>query len=1067
MMEETANVFQGSPQQDEQWRREPHGPRGRVQAVVSFEGPLDPAALRAALRRVADRHEILRTTFAHSPGIAIPLQVIADELEPTLETREPSPAAGDMTQILASERSAPIDFEQGPLVRGLLLSFAPDRHALAITLSSLCADASSMPVLVADLAHHMGADVAPANDPLQYADFAAWQAELSEADDASSRAARDTWAKLDGASSPQLPLVRGAFDAAGFEEVSIELPAGVSSGLLQAAWHALLARLSGEQRVVTSYLSPNRRHADLEGAIGAFARPVPIAADVDLEAPLNPVAAQIEEGRRRAPELQDYAPAGPGDMLTVGYYDFDRFQGQAGSLSISLARVVSTADAWRLSLSCERSDAARTAWIAFDPVSHDRELVNRLARELRCMIAHLVAERDTPIGALELLDGDEREQVLEGFGRGPAAAPATRIPTLIAKHAAAAPESPAVLDGERSLSYGELDARANQLAHHLRDAGAGPGAPVGLCMDRTTEMIVGLVGILKAGAAYIPLNYDHPPARLAQQLSAAGARAIVTQDDLRERLPDFDAEIVCVDHETDLASLRAAPTSAPDIELSDEDLAYVIYTSGSTGQPKGVAVTHGNLAGYVADITTRLGANQAPLSFGAVTAISTDLGNTSVFGALGSGGTLVLVSPERSADAAALAAQLEQTPVDVLKITPSHLGALLSAADPRVLPRSTLVLGGERAPWDLVERVRALSDCAILNHYGPTETTVGCCTFRVADAPGPYAPATVPIGRPITGASCYVLDARMQPVPVGVSGTLYVGGAGVARGYVGQPELTAEVFVADPFAATEARNASNGASPRTATGKAARIYNTGDVVRWLPDGALEFLGRADEQVKIRGYRVEPAEVETILRRDPRVAEAVVLAPQGPAGERRLVAYYTGHDEASQNDLRAQLAEQLPEFMIPSAIIKLDAMPRTASGKIDRRSLPDPDSVAAAPSTAYAAPSSPTEIAIAAIFAHTLGVQRVGRDDDFFELGGHSLLATQVVAQIRSELAVDLPLHALFTSPTVAMLAAEVLALMGASDTEETSELLAELESLSDEEVQKLLAGEPGRPDGEH
>ena len=1053
-MEETASVFQGSPQQDEQWRSDPQGPPGRVQAVLSVEGALPEGVLQSALRHLGERHEILRTTFVYRPGIRIPLQAVADELDPALEVRylDTAPDHEALTRLLAGERAASLDFEHGPLIRALLLSFAGERHLLVLTLSSLCADASSMPVLAAELAYQLGAGRPPVDDPLQYADFAAWQAELAQADDAHALAARDAWSKLSGASSPELPFTGRGSGGHALEEIMVELPTGASSAIVHAAWYVLLARLSGDQRVVVPYLSPERPHDDLEGAIGAFARTVPLAIEVDGTASFASLLAKIETARRNVAQLQDYAPGAAGSELTIGFCDHDVYRTEAGSVTLVLERTLSTATPWTLWISCERGESPGRAWMSFDPGAHPRTWVERLARELSCLISGAVVEPDAPISTLELLDAAERSEILEGFGRGPEpAARAAHIPALVSAHAAASPDRPAVNDGERSLTYGELDARANQLAHRLLRAGASAVAPVGLCMDRSIEMLVGLLGILKAGAAYVPLNHEHPAARLHQQLSSAGARAVVTKQHLLDRLPDFPGDIVCLDRESDRAEIEAAPGTAPAVELTDQDLAYVIYTSGSTGAPKGVAVTHGNLANYAADIVPRLGADREPLSFAAVTAISTDLGNTSVFGALASGGTLVLVSPPRAADAAEFAAQLEATPVDVLKITPSHLGALLSGGDARVLPRRTLVLGGERAPWDLVDRVRSLSACAIVNHYGPTETTIGCCTFAVPEGRGPYAPASVPIGRPITATRCYVLDSGMQPVPTGVPGALFVGGAGVARGYVGQDELTAGVFVADPL------------HPSSES----RVYNTGDVVRWLPDGALEFLGRADEQVKIRGYRVEPAEVEAVMRRDSRVGEAAVLALPAPSGDWRLVAYYTSSSgDIAHDDLRDQLAAQLPDFMIPSAIVEIDTMPRTSSGKIDRRSLPAPDTTTAAPSVAYTAPASPTEVAIATIFAQTLGVRRVGRDDDFFDLGGHSLLATQVVAQIRSELAVDLPLHALFTSPTVGLLAAEVLEMMGASDTDMTSELLAELESLSDQEVQELLAGQDGRPIGD-
>ena len=376
----------------------------------------------------------------------------------------------------------------------------------------------------------------------------------------------------------------------------------------------------------------------------------------------------------------------------------------------------------------------------------------------------------------------------------------------------------------------------------------------------------------------------------------------------------------------------------------------------------------------------------------------------------------------------------------MLKITPSHLSALLKANDGRVLPRRWLILGGERLGWDLVERVRGLSDCRILNHYGPTETTVGSCTMLVEEGPGQYAPATVPIGRPISNTRCYVLDDRLEPAPLDVPGRLFIGGAGVARGYIEQPELTAERFLADPFAAA-----------------GARIYDTGDLARRLPDGTLEFLGRADGQVKIRGFRVEPGEVESALRSHPAVANAAVVPVEETAGDIRLVAYCELGSPATADDLRRHVAEWVPEFMIPSAFVTLDALPLTDSGKVDRLALPELADAAPGEDGDYVAPRSAVEEAVAAIWADVLGLERVSVEADFFALGGHSLLATQVVAQVRTDFAIELPLHSLFVCPTVALLSTEIVGLMGTADNDETAKLLDELENLSDEEASELVA----------
>lgn len=1061
MSDKTADSYQVSPQQEQLWLAAPDGPSARTQVLLALVGPLDTGALEAALRRAAGRHESLRTTFVRQPGFRVPLQVVNDRLDPAFDVLDlgeldPAAQATRLEAVLRQELEQPLDFTNGPLARALLLSYGADRHELVLTLSALCADPSSVPVLLAELVAHYADTGGLIDDPLQYADFSAWQRELAESEEPEAVAAAEFWSALAEAAPASPPFARSGSGTFLPDHVALdlddELAASVAaqaerygadaSVFLQAAWHAALGRFSGEDHLSVAYLSSERRHPDLDGAVGAFGRPVPIRTRASAEVTFAELLRAVAQARDDTLAWQDYAPADGAARFPVGFIGSGRSSGRAGELLVTLERVISTGPQFRIWLTCIAGERELDVRISFDPGSHRRDHVQRLARGLECLLRGVAADPGQAIGELQLLDEQERRHVLEDFNDTAAPVPEAGIHELIAAHAATAPERDAVLDEHGAIAYGALDARANQLANRLRRSGVGPDVAVGLCTDRSIEMVVGLLGILKAGGAYVPLHYEHPAARLHHQLETAGARAIVTQAGLLDRLPEFDGELVCLDR--DRPELDAEPAIAPDVSVSSKNLAYIVYTSGSTGAPKGVAVTHGNLANYSTDIARRLGADAEPQAFGVVTSISTDLGNTSMFGALCSGGSVVLVSPVAAADGGALARQLETTPIDVLKITPSHLGALLAGGDRRVLPRRSLVIGGERAPWDLVGRVQALSDCAVLNHYGPTETTVGCCTYPVLDGPGEYEPASVPIGRPIANTSCYVLDQNRQPLPIGVAGRLFVAGAGVARGYVGEPELTAERFSPDPFA----------------PGAGARMYDTGDLARWLPDGTLEFRGRADEQIKIRGYRVEPAELEAALRSHPRVHEAVAVTHESAAGDLRLVAYCVVDGAVGADELRAHISGWLPEFMMPAAILILDSLPRTPSGKLDRRSLPDPDTFAHDVSE-YVAPQTPLEQAVAEIWSRVLGVDRVGAQDDFFSLGGHSLLATQVVAQVRSDFAVELPLHSLFTYPTIASLTSEIVRMMGDGE-DETAKLMAELEGMSDEEAERLLAdGRPG------
>ncbi len=1064
MSDKIGESFQVSPQQERLWLGAPDGPAGRVQAVVSLAGPIDAVALRQALSGAVARHEILRTTFVRQPGILVPLQVVSDELEPAWETVDVAalPAAEQaqrLAAVCAAELRAPLDFPAGPLLRAVLVAGGEERHTLVLTVSSLCADAASAGLLVREIAHHLTGQGSLAEEPLQYADFAAWQVELQDADDAEATSAREYWSGMAGVGSPALPFTAPLPDSPLVTEhvpVAVDLASTINEGakdlgvsadsFVHAAWCTVIARSTATEAPTLAFVGSARRHADLEGAIGALSGSVPLTTEVPAQGTFAEVLHSLDGARNAAPVWQDYAPADAGAGVGIGFVSADGVHVAGANLALRLERVADTGRGLGLALTCCSGEGDPRLELWFDPAWLDRAEVERLGRRLEHTLQVLAANPGIAVAEIDILDEDERERVLVQFNDTSVPVPSGTAHEMFARAAAESPTRTAVIDEHGSLTYAELEARANQLAHHLRAAGVQPGAAVGLCTERVNEMLVGLLGILKAGGAYLPLHYEHPRARLGQQLETAGAGVIVSQEPLLGRLPEFAGQVICLDR--DRAALDAEPETAPDVAVGGEALAYVIYTSGSTGTPKGVGVTHANLVNYATFIAGALGADREPLSFGLVTSISTDLGNTSVFGALCSGGTLVLLSPTAVADGAVMARELERSPIDVLKVTPSHIGALLAGGADGVLPRRCLVLGGERAPWDLVARVREISEVPILNHYGPTEATIGCCTFPVGDGPGPFQPATVPIGRPIANATCYVLDEGLGPVPIGVAGRLFIGGAGIARGYVGQPELTAERFSPDPFAGRPE----------------ARMYETGDLARWLPDGALEFLGRDDEQIKVRGYRVEPAEVESALRSHPAVSDAVIVTQPGASGDVRLIAYCATTGAVSQEELRSHLAQWLPEFMIPSVIATLDTLPRTPSGKVDRRALPDPSTLAGSAASDYVAPRTPIEEAVAAMWAETLGLERVGVTEDFFEIGGHSLVATQVVAQVRSGLAVDLPLHSLFTCPTVESLAAEIMRMMGESEQDETAELLAELEGLSDEDAERLLAGEGNLPE---
>ncbi|MEW5926224.1 MAG: amino acid adenylation domain-containing protein, partial [Gemmatimonadota bacterium] len=1017
---------------------DPASPLYNMFAPFRLLGPLDAAALERALGEIVRRHEVLRTTFAGEAGE--PVQVVSAPGAWRLEVEaldglgeEEREAA--VRRRMQAEAVRPFDLAAGPLFRAQLLRLGAEEHVLLLCVHHVVADGWSMEVVFRELdalysAFLRGGRSPLPEPPLQYADFAVWQRERLRGPALEQLLG---WWREQLAGAPatlELPTDRPRPAAQGFRGATLPLAldAALAAKLngvaraeggtvfmaLLAAFGVLLARYAGAEEVVVGSPIAGRTRRETEGLVGLFINTLALRVGLSGDPAFPELLGRVREtvlGAHAHQELpfdklveelrvERSLSQSPVFQVLLSMQGLPRPFEFGGVRALPVPADSGTAK-FDLSLVLQEEGAGLRGCLEFSTDLFEAATAERMREHFRTLLEGIAGDPGRRVSALPLLGAAERARVVEAWNRTERPFPrGVCIHELFQAQVAVRPAAPALVWGEERLSYAELDARANRLAHHLVGLGVGPDARVGVLLERGVELIVAVLAVLKAGGCYVPLDPAYPDERLRMVLDDGSVRVLVSRGDVVFAARAGDLSVVLLDRAAD--ALAREPADAPSGGAAVENLAYIVYTSGSTGRPKGVMVGHGHVVQLVVETDyVRLGpgdrvAQASNASFDAL-AFET-------WGALLNGATLVGIGRDELLSPAALRRVLREEGITTLYQTTALLNQLSREHPDIFAPVREVLFGGQAVDPDSVRRVlHAGGPRRLLHMYGPTETTAWCSWHEVEEVP--EGALTVPVGRATGNQRIYVLDGALQPTPPGVPGEAYVGGAGVVRGYLDRPGLTAERFLPDPFAAEPG----------------ARMYRTGDRLRWRADGTLEFVGRLDEQVKIRGFRIEPGEIEAVLTALPEVEEARVVVREDEPGEKRLVAYVVGGVDAGE--LRARLRRSLPEYMVPAAFVALDALPLTPTGKLDRRALPAPGHGGAG--ERYAAPRTPAEEVLAGIWAEVLGVERVGVADNFFDLGGHSLLATRAVARAQAALGTEVPLRALFEAPTVAGLAARV------------------------------------------
>ena len=1022
---------------------------------IRITGQLNAEALERSLNEVVRRHEVLRTTFdvveGHPVQIVSPWQLIPLVKIDLRTAPEPEHQA---QEAAVKEAQAPMDLKNGPLVRTTLLRLGETDFVLLITTHHIAFDGWSRRVLVGELSalYQAYCDGKPASLPelpLQYADYAVWQRNYLQGEGLE-KLLKYWKQQLAGAPTTlDLPTDRPRPAVQSFRGASksFVLPKALSDSVtsasrqfgttqfmtLLAAFYMLLARYSGQDDILVGAVIANRNRAEVEGLIGLFANTLPLRTRMDGDPSFRDLLARVKETALGAYAHQDMPferlveELRPERSLSYNplFQVLFSLQGAARrSFELSglqlqpLGGVVGTTAKFDLSYFLLEGADGLSGKVEYNTDIFDGDTIDRMLRHYLRLLELALAEPEKPISRLPLLDQAERHRILVEFNQTGAEFPrGTRLHDFVSLQAEETPDATAVACPTERMSYRELNSRANQLAHYLIKRGAGPDVLIGIHSERTTHMLAGILGILKSGSAYVPLDPNYPKDRIQNILEDARAQLVLTQKSIADDLPEFGGQRILLDQDWDAISKE--PSTDPQSSVAPENLAYVLFTSGSTGRPKGVAIEHRNAATFVywaQQVFTRQELSGVLLS----TSICFDLSVFEMFVPLSVGGKVLIVE-----NALFLPSLAFRDEVTLINTVPSAIAELLRMSG---VPDSvtTVNLAGEALPDLLVEQIYADTKAErVYNLYGPTEDTT-YSTFTLVGRG-----STVNVGKPIANSQAYILDAERKPVPIGVPGELFLAGEGLARGYYGRPDLTSERFVANPFS----------------DGTNSRMYRTGDLARYLPDGNIDYLGRIDHQVKLRGFRIELGEIETVLLGHPEVERVVVVVREDRPGDKRLAAYIVpktslGIDVAA---VRTHLEQSVPGYMIPSAFVTLNALPMTDNGKVNRRALPAPD-WSRDEATARTAPSDQLEVMLVRVWERVLGVSSIGVDDNFFDLGGHSLLAVRLLSEVEKVVGRKVPLASLFRGATVASQA----------------KLLREgLEATPEPLVMEYQAGQPG------